>query len=48
MTLKSYANYKKTPDFWFEKRHEKFGNFHLSICQNWDVDGIPLSKIGKV
>ena len=34
---------------WFEKRHEKFANFHQTIwkCQNWDFDEILLSKVEK-
>ena len=37
-------------DFYFQKRHQKFGKFspeHLK-SQNWDFDGIPLSKLENV
>ena len=50
MILKRYAKFDKKADLWFEKRLEKFGKFspeHLK-CQNWDFDGILLSKLEKV
>ena len=31
-----------------KKDSRNFANFHQSTCQNWDFDGILLSKVEKV
>ena len=48
-TEEIYRFWRKT-ELRFEKRIEKFGKFHQSTwkCQNWDYDGILLSKVEKV
>ena len=50
MALKSYANFEKKLTRGLIKDLRNLTNFHQSTgkCQNWDFDGILLSKVEKV
>ena len=50
MTLKSYANFEERLTSGLKKDMRNLANFHQSTgkCQNWDFDGILLSKVEKV
>ena len=50
MTLKRYANFEEKLTCGLKKDMRKLANFHQSTskCQNWDFDGILLSKVEKV
>ena len=47
MTLKSDAEFEKKLTCGLENDMRNMANFHLSTskCQNWDFDGILLSKV---
>ena len=50
MTLKCYANFEEKLACGLKKDFRDLGNFHQSTWkrQNWDFDGILLSKVEKV
>ena len=50
MTLRSYANFEERVTRGLKKDMRKLANFHQSTCkcQNWNFDGIHLSKVEKV
>ena len=50
MTLKSDAKFEEKLTCGLENDMRNLANFHQSIqkCQNWDFDGIPLSKVENV
>ena len=50
MTLKRYANFEEKLTCGLKKDLRNLANFHQSTrkCQNWDFDGILLSKVEKV
>ena len=50
MTLKRYANFEEKLTFDLKKDLRNLANFHQSTgnFQNWDFDGILLSKVEKV
>ena len=49
MTLKSYANFEEKLICGLKKDLRNLANFHQSTwkSQNWDFDGILLSKVEK-
>ena len=50
MTLKSHAKFEKKLTCGLENDMRNLANFHQSTqkCQNWDFDGILLSKAENV
>ena len=50
MTLKSDAKFEEKLTCGFENDMNNLANFHQSTrkCQNWDFDGILLSKVENV
>ena len=50
MTLKSDAKFEENPTCGLENYMKNLANFHQSTqkYQNWDFDGILLSKVGNV
>ena len=47
MTLKSHVKFEEKLTWDFEIDLRNLANFHQNTCkcQNWDFDGIPLSKV---
>ena len=50
MTLKKDAKFEEKLTCGLENDMKNLANFHHSTrkCQNWDFDGILLSKVGNV
>ena len=50
MTLKRYADFEEKLTCGLKKDLRNVANFHQITCkcQNWDFDGILLSKVEKV
>ena len=50
MTLKSYAKFEEKLTCGLKNDMRNVAHFHQSIqkCQNWDFDGILLSKVENV
>ena len=47
MTLKCHAKFEEKLTCGLEKDIRNLANFHQNTwkCQNWDFDGMPLSKV---